>query len=300
MRQIVLAAENSSTAGLPDIVGRSEEEVGYHAHLLIGNGLAEGFSVRNMLHRLPFDFISDLTVAGHEFAELARDDDRWHAAITQAQGSGAVTLGILRNLLTHLPRQQAAPPNGKSGQETIHVIANKALTFLKDGYGGEQITVRPSNRPQSVPAWIRDTDTFRFAAKDGSVMEVEIKTPLPVHPTASNVAMVIRPYLEDRIAHWQVVYSAALPKVAASEHVPNAATTSSNAASTQSALAAKRQSIVMPILKQKRWSRGKLVTEAGIGKNSVYEYLDGKRNPVYANRKAMADALGLTEDQLPQ
>ena len=56
----------------------------------------------------------------------------------------------------------------------------------------------------------------------------------------------------------------------------------------------------MPILKQKRWSRGKLVTEAGIGKNSVYEYLDGKRNPAYDNRKAMADALGLTEDQLPQ
>ena len=185
MRQIVLAAENSSDAGLPDIAGRSEEEVGYHAHLLIGNGLAEGFSVRNMLHRLPCDVISDLTVAGHEFAELARDDDRWHAAMTQAQGSGAVTLAILRNLLTHLPRQQAVPPNGKSGQETIQVIAKKALTFMKDGYGGAQITVKPGSRPQLVPAWIRDTDTFRFAAKDGSVMEVEIKMPLPAHPTAS-------------------------------------------------------------------------------------------------------------------
>ena len=114
-----------------------------------------------------------------------------------------------------------------------------------------------------------------------------------------DLAMAVQPYLDDRIAHWQVVYSAPLPKVAASEYVQNAATTS-NAVITQSALVVKRQSVVMPILKQKRWSRGKLVTEAGIGKNSVYEYLDGKRNPTYDNRKAMADALGLTEEQLPQ
>ena len=68
----------------------------------------------------------------------------------------------------------------------------------------------------------------------------------------------------------------------------------------QAELAASRQRVVMPILKRKRWSRGKLVTESGVGKNSVYEYLDGKRNPGYDNRKAMADALGLTEDELPQ
>ena len=184
MRQIVLAVENLSTAGLPDIVGRSEEEVGYHAHLLIDSGLAEGFSVRNMGHRLPFDFISDLTVVGHEFAELARNDDRWHAAMNQAQASGAVTLATLRNLLTHPPPRQAVPPNGKSGQETIHVIANKALTFLKDGYGGEQVTVKPGSRPQPVPGWVRESGTFKHAVTDGSVMEVEIKTPLPP-PTAS-------------------------------------------------------------------------------------------------------------------
>ncbi len=183
MRQIVLAVETSSTAGLPDIVGRSQEEVGYHAHLLIGNGLAEGFSVRNLGHRLPFDSVSNLTVAGHEFAELARNDDRWNAAMTQAQGGGAVTLAILQNLLTHSPRKQTVLPNGKSGPGKIHVIANKPLTFLKDGYGGEQITVRPGSGPQLVPAWIRDTDTFRFAIRDGSVLEVEIKT--PALPTSS-------------------------------------------------------------------------------------------------------------------
>jgi len=61
-------------------------------------------------------------------------------------------------------------------EETIHVIANKALTFLRGGYDGDSTSVRPDTRPQAVPAWIRDTDTFRFAARDGSVLEIEIKT----------------------------------------------------------------------------------------------------------------------------
>ena len=78
------------------------------------------------------------------------------------------------------------------------------------------------------------------------------------------------------------------------------ATSDGDTARTQSDLATKRQSVVMPILKQKRWSRGKLVTESGVGKNSVYEYLDGKRNPGYDNRKAMADALGLKIEDLPE
>jgi hypothetical protein len=137
-----------------------------------------------MGHRLPFDFISDLTVAGHEFAELARNDDRWHAAMTQAETSGAVTLATLQNLLMHLPRQQVVAPNSKSGQETIHVIAKKALTFLKDGYGGQQVTVKPGSGPQPVPGWVRESGTFKHAVTDGSVMEVEIKTPIP-SPTAS-------------------------------------------------------------------------------------------------------------------
>jgi hypothetical protein len=69
---------------------------------------------------------------------------------------------------------------------------------------------------------------------------------------------------------------------------------------TPAELAARRQGVVMPILKQKRWTRGRWATEAGVGKNCIYEYLDGTRNPSSGNRTAMAEALGLTEDQLPQ
>jgi hypothetical protein len=64
--------------------------------------------------------------------------------------------------------------------------------------------------------------------------------------------------------------------------------------------AARRQAIVNPILQQKRWKRGRLVTEAGVGKNSVYRYLDGTRAKITdENRKAIAGALGLQPDQLP-
>ena len=61
-----------------------------------------------------------------------------------------------------------------------------------------------------------------------------------------------------------------------------------------------RQAVVNPCLTKKRWTRGKWATEAGVGKNSVYEYLDGRRNLSTANRTAMAEALDLKPEQLPE
>lgn len=61
-----------------------------------------------------------------------------------------------------------------------------------------------------------------------------------------------------------------------------------------------RCEFVEPLLKAKRWTRGKWVTEAGVGKNSVYDYLHGRRKLSAENRKAMADALGITPFQLPE
>jgi hypothetical protein len=63
--------------------------------------------------------------------------------------------------------------------------------------------------------------------------------------------------------------------------------------------ASARQAVVMPILRNKRWKRGRWATEAGVGKNSVYEYLHGKRNLSDENRKAMAEAIGLKPEELP-
>ena len=63
--------------------------------------------------------------------------------------------------------------------------------------------------------------------------------------------------------------------------------------------AAERSAVFGPILAAKRWTRGKWVTKAAVGKNSVYDYLKGVRNLTDENRKAMAEVLGLRPDQLP-
>ncbi len=61
----------------------------------------------------------------------------------------------------------------------------------------------------------------------------------------------------------------------------------------------RRSAAVMPILRSKRWSRGMWATKAGVSKNSVYEYLNGKRNLSIENRQALAEELGLKPQELP-
>jgi hypothetical protein len=64
--------------------------------------------------------------------------------------------------------------------------------------------------------------------------------------------------------------------------------------------ASERQAVVMPILKGKRWRRGKLVTVSGAGKATVYGYLDGTRARIEDhNRKAIAESLGIEVGKLP-
>jgi len=75
--------------------------------------------------------------------------------------------------------------------------------------------------------------------------------------------------------------------------------TSEGAARTESAVAARRQRVVVPILTRKRWTRCKWATKSAVGKNCVYEYLAGKRNPGRENRQAMADTLELKVEELP-
>ena len=64
--------------------------------------------------------------------------------------------------------------------------------------------------------------------------------------------------------------------------------------------AARRQAVVLPILAKKHWRPGRLATDAGVGKNSVYGYLDGTRIRISdANRNAIAQTLGIEPHQLP-
>ena len=60
-----------------------------------------------------------------------------------------------------------------------------------------------------------------------------------------------------------------------------------------------RSMVVIPLLEARRWSTNRWATEAGVGKNCPYEYLAGTRDLTEPNRRAMAEALGLGPDHLP-
>jgi hypothetical protein len=68
---------------------------------------------------------------------------------------------------------------------------------------------------------------------------------------------------------------------------------------TQMALAAARQAVVMPILESKHWTTNKWGTSAGVGRSCPYDYLYGKRKLTDENRKALAEALELKPEDLP-
>jgi hypothetical protein len=53
----------------------------------------------------PEGFITNLTWAGHEFADAARDETRWKKAMGFVkEKGGAVTIGVLTQLLISLMR----------------------------------------------------------------------------------------------------------------------------------------------------------------------------------------------------
>jgi hypothetical protein len=228
----------------------------------------------------------------------------------QGQDGKVALRAMVRNLLAELfGREWENSP----GERVIRVKWQDGV----DGWKGEEIAVIAGNDADP-------TCLYHQLVGDSIKHRYRFHAPLPPHVSGEppglgvsnlewwqyiglnerhNQAMALRPYLEDRIAHWQVVYSTPLPKVAAPEqapHVPVSSDAVRPSENSPAGIAAARQKIVNPILAAKRWTRGKWVTESGVGKNCIYEYLDGKRNPGTENRQAMADALGLKLEDLPE
>lgn len=167
---------------MPEIAGYASDEVGYHAYLLVNSGLAEGYSVRNTGHRNQFYFINNLTMPGHEFAALVRDEAIWSRALDEAQHRGPVTFNSLRTLLSS-PRSQdlrgpeatALPPNG-----FLYVVTTKTLSFVIRGENGTIRQALPPIRPggtHRLPDWVRDDPTFKVALADGTLTIVPAPAP---------------------------------------------------------------------------------------------------------------------------
>lgn len=114
IRKIVLALEDAPTGYAPDdlsVEGYTSAQFGYHSYLMIDAGLSEGERVDHMDSDGPEAILRNLTWAGHEFADAARDESRWKKAmgIVHEQG-GTVTLSVLTQLLTALMRNAIGLP----------------------------------------------------------------------------------------------------------------------------------------------------------------------------------------------
>jgi hypothetical protein len=114
IRKLVFALEDSPSGFAPtplEIEGYTDEQVGYHAYLIIDAGLAVGSERTHLGSSSPEALLTSLTWAGHEFAEAARDETRWKKAmdIVQEKG-GSITLSVLIQLLTNLMKSTLGLP----------------------------------------------------------------------------------------------------------------------------------------------------------------------------------------------
>ena len=110
VRDILLSLEAEFSGFAPDhleIEGYTEAQIGYHILLLLEAGFVEGHKTATYDSSSPSAIATRITWAGHEFLDEARDKSRWKEALrlVQEKGGGAVSIGILTQVLSSLAKQ---------------------------------------------------------------------------------------------------------------------------------------------------------------------------------------------------
>lgn len=106
VRKILLEIENQTFGYAPNnfvLEGYTQEQIRYHAHIMMQGGLIEGVNTIDHNSTSPQAIPKNLTWAGHEFLEAARNDTVWKKAmdIVQEKG-GTITITVLSQLLSSL------------------------------------------------------------------------------------------------------------------------------------------------------------------------------------------------------
>src|SRR5438552_1691119 len=105
VRTILLRMEGTPSAWAPrDLVIRNTtaQEIAYHAHIMMQEGLIEGIDVTNFESAGPAAIPSNLTWKGHEFLDLARDEQRWNQAKAIIAKVGSAPISVWMKVLTDL------------------------------------------------------------------------------------------------------------------------------------------------------------------------------------------------------
>lgn len=108
IRKIILAVEDLPTGSVIDsleVENYKREQIGYHSYLIIDSGLAHGIDCSFLADTSPIWRIQQLTSAGHDFADAARNDTNWNKAKGIIKDGGGATLGIVKDVLVSIIKE---------------------------------------------------------------------------------------------------------------------------------------------------------------------------------------------------
>jgi hypothetical protein len=108
VRKILLKLENSPNGWAPQDFGIqsfSSQEIGYHAHIMMQEGLIEAVDVTDRGSSGPEAMPRNLTWKGHEFLDLARDQGRWNRAKSTIDKVGGAPISVWLKVLNDLMLQ---------------------------------------------------------------------------------------------------------------------------------------------------------------------------------------------------
>jgi len=89
-----------------EVPGYTEEQINYHAYLLGEAGLAHVVDVTSFGDKSPEAIVRNLTWAGHEFLDSARENNVWNQAKEKISKFGGASLPVWLALLTELIKKQ--------------------------------------------------------------------------------------------------------------------------------------------------------------------------------------------------
>jgi len=105
VRTILMRMEGNPSGSAPldlGIKGYPPEEIGYHCHIMMQEGLIEGSDITALNSGLPQAQPRSLTWQGHEFLDLARDQERWNRARAVVAKVGSAPISVWMKILTDL------------------------------------------------------------------------------------------------------------------------------------------------------------------------------------------------------
>jgi hypothetical protein len=108
VRMILLRLESSPKGWARNDLGIksfSADQIRYHAHIMMQEGLIEGCDVTSSESVGPEAIPTSLTWKGHEFLDLARDQERWNRAKAIIGRIGSAPISVWMKVLTDLMLQ---------------------------------------------------------------------------------------------------------------------------------------------------------------------------------------------------